>query len=95
MKKYVYILRDKKLGAYENPILRVDDVEHVVESYVRGLKLISPEEAVRARDMSLYYLGTFDDVIGKFELIEHEEKLLDFEDYIPRKEEAKDGGQSN
>ena len=81
MKKYVYILRDKKLGAFENPILRVDDVEHVVESYVRGLKLVSSEEAVRARDMALYYLGIFDDVTGKFELLEREEKLLDFEDY--------------
>ena len=95
MKKYIYILRDKKLGAYDNPILRVDDVEHVVESYVRALKVCSPEEAVRARDMTLNYFGTFDDVTGKFDLLDHEEKLLDFEDYIPRKEEAKDGGQSN
>lgn len=91
MKKYIFILRDKKLGAFENPIFRVDDKEHVVESYVRGLRMISSEEIARARDMSLYYLGDFDDVEGRFNLLEREEKLLDFEDYIPRKEESKDG----
>lgn len=95
MKKFVFALRDKKLGAYQDPIFKVEDKEHVVESYARGLKLIRPEEVARARDMSLYYLGEYDDINGTFNLLEHEEKLLDFEDFIPRKDEIKDVGESN
>lgn len=95
MKKFVFVLRDKKLGAYQDPIFKVEDKEHVVESYARGLKLIRSEEVARARDMSLYFLGEYDDINGNFNLLEHEEKLLDFEDFIPRKDEKEHVGESN
>ena len=86
MKKYVFALRDKKLGAYQNPFYRVDDKEHVIEDYTRSAKLASPADRARVADLSLYYLGEFDDIKGEFILLEQSEKLLDLEDYVPKKE---------
>ena len=82
MKLYIYTLRDKKLQSYEPPVFKDDEPARTTEKTARGLKLIGEADKGRARDMSLYYLGLFDDQTGKFELLEHEEKLLDYEDYI-------------
>ena len=88
MKLYVYSLRDKKLQSYQPPVFKDDEPERCTEKTARGLRLITDEEKARARDMALYYLGTFDDESGKFDLLEHEEKLLDYEDYLPKEREA-------
>ena len=82
MKLYIYTIRDKKLQSFEPPVFKDDDPERCAEKSARGLRLIEDAAKSRARDMSLYYLGQFDDQTGKFELLEHEEKLLDYEDYI-------------
>lgn len=84
MKLYVYSLRDKKLQSFEAPVFKDDEPERCKEKSARGLRLVGEEDKARARDMALYYLGTFDDESGKFELLDHEEKLLDYEDYLPR-----------
>ena len=87
MKKYIFCLRDKKLNSWDVPHFEDIDVEHKVESAIRGLKLVSdPLQIVRARDMALYHLGYFDDNEGQFILLEKEVKLLDYEDYLPKKE---------
>lgn len=88
MKLYVYSLRDKKLQHYQPPVFKDDEPERCSEKIARGLRLIRDEEKARARDMALYYLGFFDDETGKFELLEHEEKLLDYEDYLQKEKEA-------
>ena len=90
MKKYVFVVRDKKLGAFGDPVFKVEDVEHVTELAVRSLKDVSSEQLGRVRDQALYFLGTFDDVSAKFDLLEREEKIVDYEDYLPRLE-SKDG----
>lgn len=82
MKLYIYTIRDKKLQSYEPPVFKDDEPERCKEKTARGLRLIEESAKARARDMALYYLGQFDDETGKFELLEHEEKLLDYEDYI-------------
>lgn len=87
MKKFIYCLRDKKLNSWDIPFFTNEDPEHRTEESVRGLKLIAdPLQAVRARDMALYHLGYFDDIACKFELFDDEVKLLDYEDYLPKKE---------
>ena len=82
MERFVYVLRDKKLQSYLDPFFKDDDPEKTTIKTSRGLKLIPEDEKPRAKDMALYYLGKFDDESGKFDLLEHEEKLLDYEDYI-------------
>lgn len=91
MKHFIYCQRDKRVGAFETPFFKTEDVEHVTEGTARGLKYVKPEEYSVARDRALYFLGTFDDVTGKFELVPQEEKLLDFEDYLPKKEDVPNG----
>lgn len=88
MKLYIYSLRDKKLGAYDGPKYITEDPEHYAEGVARSLKRVDdPQVYAKARDMSLYYMGQFDDVSGAFELIAPE-KLIDYEDYLPSKEEV-------
>ena len=89
MKLYIFARRDKKLQAFDLPYYKREDVEHEVEGVSRGLKFVKPEERARAADLALYYLGSFDDVKGKFDLLEEPEKLIDFEDYVPSREELK------
>lgn len=88
MKKYIYCVRDKKLGAYDSPHYSNDDAEHMSEGIARELKRIKPEDISRAADCALYYMGKFDDISGKFELLDEPEKLIDYEDYVPRKMEV-------
>ena len=88
MKKYVFAVRDKKLGAFGDPVFKVEDVEHVTEIAVRSLKDVPVEQLGRVRDQALYYLGEFDDVKAEFSLLEHPEKICDYEDYLPRVEKA-------
>ena len=89
MKVYVYCARDKKLCAYQQPEYKVEDPEHVSEGTARALKVAQVDviEKARLRDQALYFLGQFDDITGKFELLDEPEKLLDYEDYLPRGEE--------
>jgi len=88
MKVYVYCSRDKKLGAFQTPEFKTEDPEHVSEGTARALKVVPIEniEKARLRDQALYHLGSFDDLKGKFELLEEPEKLIDYEDYLPRSE---------
>lgn len=90
MEHYIIATRDKKLGAYDMPLrFETQDVEHITESFIRSAKL-SPENMIsQVADRSVYYLGIFDDITGKFKLLDEAEKLLDLEDYVPRKETSK------
>lgn len=95
MKVYVYSVRDKKLGAYSAPVVKNDDPEHLSEIMSRSMKKMEdPQQIVEARDCALYYLGQFDDIKGKFECLAEPEKLLDYEDYLPRKEEIVNDGKN-
>lgn len=92
MKKFVFVLRDKKLGAFGDPVCKVEDVEHVVELVSRSLKDVPIEQRAKSRDQALYYLGTYDDISGKFDLLEQPDKLLDYEDFVPRLESEDESG---
>ena len=89
MKVYIYCARDKKLGAYQIPEYKTEDKEHIAEGTARSLKVVQVEaiEKARLRDQALYYMGYFDDLKGKFVLLDEPEKLLDYEDYLPGKDE--------
>lgn len=95
MKKYIYCVRDKKLGAYDSPHYANDDSEHMAEGIARELKRIEAKDIAKASDMALYYLGQFDDITGKFDLLAEPEKLIDYEDYVPRKSEVISHGESH
>lgn len=81
MLHYVYCVRDKKLQAFDTPSFSREDKEHYIEGCVRGLKRIPDSQRGIAKDMALYFLGQYDDRVGKFISCEPE-KLLDYEDYL-------------
>lgn len=88
MKLYIYCYKDKKIGAYQAPKFDNQDKEHITESVIRSCAYFNDAtEAAKARDLSLYYFGIYDDITAKFELVEPE-KLVDLEDHI--KFEVKD-----
>lgn len=93
MKLFIYCARDKKLGAYQVPEYKTEDPEHISEGTARSLAVVQGEtiEKARLKDQALYFMGYFDDVKGKFELLEEPQKLIDYEDYLPRKESVSDG----
>ena len=91
----VFVYRDKALGCYDAPIFLKDDKEQYAQGIVRACIKASPEDVMNLKDKALYYLGQFDDDKGLFLLLEHEEKLLDLEDYFPRKEPVKEVGEEH
>lgn len=85
MKKFVYCVRDKKLGAFGTPVCSNEDSEHVVAMTCRSLVRTPADQISETADQALYFLGEFDDISGKFNLVAEPEKLMDYEDYVPRK----------
>lgn len=85
MKHSIYCFRDKKLGIYLIPEYSTDEKEVRVEKVIRSTKSVDkPEEIIKVRDMSFYLMGYYEDVDGKFEILELPEKLLDLEDFVKK-----------
>lgn len=99
MKKFVYAYRDAKLGAFNDPKLDVMDKEHMAETIARSCIKCPEENKSFIADQTLYYLGTFDDVKGSFELEQYPELILTCRDYIKfetvKEDEVKDDGKDN
>lgn len=87
MEKYMYLYRDKVMQSFSCPVFQDMDSEHFKETVARSCKLVKPEEYAEVKDKSLYFIGSFDDITGKFSLLEEPVKLLDLEDYVPSREE--------
>lgn len=83
MIKNIYVIRDKSLQCYDIPRFVNEDKQQYCESIVRGLKKATPQDKMNLKDYALYFIGQYDDNTGKFMLVE-EEKLLDYEDYLPK-----------
>lgn len=95
MEKYVYAFRDEKLGAFNDPQYDVMDKEHKKDIIARSCLQCPEEQRARVADTTLYFLGTFDDVKGTFNLLVYPELLLNLRDYIkfdvPKQEVVSDG----
>ena len=66
MKCYVYAFYDKKIGAYERPIVNNYEPEDFKTLVVRDVLCSTNEVKDRMCDKSLYKLGFYDDAIGEF-----------------------------
>lgn len=83
--KHCYITRDKLSGNYISNITMVrEDADEYREMIVRGILKLDQQTLLTIKDNSYYYIGTFDDVTGKFDLLDEYVKLLDAEDYIKK-----------
>lgn len=83
MKIYMFCYRDKKLQCFYPPLFQSEDKEHVVDQTIRSLKCqVDASQIANLKDKSFYYVGVFDDLDCKFDLLNEPEKLLDCEDYL-------------
>lgn len=89
MKLYVYVYRDKMLSCYKTPMIVDLDKEHFPVVVTREMMRTTGTQRAMAKDLALYYLGTYNDETAKFDLLPIEEKLLDLEDYLIEKDGEK------
>lgn len=80
MKFYVIGLHDDYLDAYDQPtLISVPDLEDVKEGYRRNIQSNAEEAYTKYRinEKSCVLYGEFDDIKGKFELLESPKKLFE------------------
>lgn len=68
MKKPVFVIRDLKVG-FMQPILEINE-ETAKRNFQYSMKNSTGIMAFEPGDFDLYYLGTFDDINGKFEQVD-------------------------
>lgn len=78
MKKYIYSQHDEKADFYNHPMISEIEPDAFKANVERSIVLCRDAAKLSAiADCKLLYLGTFDDVSGKFEILEEPQKLLD------------------
>lgn len=79
MKMNVYAIYDSLVGAYGRPLFEVMDSEQFAQTYTRAI-VSEPDKFFQIQDSDLYLLGTFDDEIAQFALLEHPKKIASLGD---------------
>ena len=76
---HIFVLHDVRLNIFQKPIF--DKLEKVdfEESVKRSLT--SPQVTEESLENKFYYLGTYNDVSGKFDLLESPEFIFDINKY--------------
>lgn len=88
MKCYVYAFYNKKIGAYEKPIVNNFDKKDFEQLVIRDVIVSDNAAKDRMKECSLYYLGIYDDEVAKFELGANAEFLVDLAPLIVGKEQT-------
>lgn len=87
----VVAFKNKKLKCWTNPIFTQEKLENLETNYYRAIGTGGPVAKEKMKGLALYHFGTFDDVKGKYELLEEPEYLFDCDDIISSlPEEVKD-----
>lgn len=85
----VLSFRDKKITCWSNPFFTQDKVENIATSLQRTIILGGEEVKKKYEKKALYRFGTFDDVSGKYDLLESPELIVDCDDIIASIPEVK------
>lgn len=83
MKMNVYAIYDSLVEAYGRPLFEVMDPEQFGQTYTRAI-ISEPDKFFQIQDSDLYLLGTFDDEIAQFALLEHPKKIASLGDAYKR-----------
>ena len=83
--KNVYVLRNRKINAYLDPFLKVEDSKQVSVDLSRFC-ILEKDEAIKSHfnECELYQLGTYDDEKGVILLFDEKEFIVDLEQYFPK-----------
>ena len=90
MKCYVYAFYNKKVGAYEKPIVNNFIKDDFIQLVIRDVLVSDNAAKDRMKECELYELGIYDDVKGEFD-VHKPEYLIDLSTLI----EGKKVGDSN
>lgn len=86
----VLIFKNKKLGAYTQPIFDDHNPDVAATQFGRSL-VVNPDVAKKYKGLSLYHIGTFDDTTAKITTIEPV-MLIDCDDVIAQSEGGEEDG---
>lgn len=78
----IFTYKDKRLGSYSKPIFTETQKDGYVVGAIRAAKKATGADAAYCKDQALYFMGTFDDSTGKYDLLTDYEKCADLEDYL-------------
>jgi len=83
--KNVYVLRNRLISAYLDPFIKVEDQKQVSIDLQRYC-ILNKEEAIRNHfnESELYFIGTYNDETGVFDLLAEKEFICDLGQYFPK-----------
>lgn len=84
----VYAFRNKALKCYANPYFSQEKKENVDQNLARSIFAAGPAGKEKYKNLALYYFGTFDDTLGKYDLLREPELVVDCDDIIATIPEA-------
>ena len=65
MKLSLYAYKDNTIGVFRNPLVYDKDIDSLIIELKTSMKGITPEQAKKLSDNSLYFLGSFDNRSGE------------------------------
>lgn len=83
--KHLFMVRDNLAGAF-NPqiIMASEDADTYKELLIRSILKADETTLLNIKDNTYFYIGTFNDITGKLDLLENYDKLFDACDYIKK-----------
>lgn len=84
----VLAYRNKKMKCYTNPFYSQEKIENYEVNIGRSLIAGGPAAVEKMKNLALYLFGQFDDVAGKYILLDEPELICDIDDIIASLPEA-------
>lgn len=89
MISFIYSYRDKKLGAFTQPLINNIEPKRAAVAFSRGVSGLSEDQKSKMIDFDLYFLGTYDDETGNIK-VSQPEYILSLDSVIKASEVVKD-----
>ena len=67
----IYVNYNKKVGAYERPLIMMENEEEYIERIKRDFKASPKEAQLKIAEYLINFAGTYDDNTGEIKLVEY------------------------
>lgn len=88
---YCYVIFNKKINAFERPVITFHEKDEFIEVLKRDYHASDVNNQAKLRDNICYYVGSYDDNSAKFNLVDNKELLIDLAVLDKPVEEKVDG----
>lgn len=82
--------RNKKMKCWTNPIFTQEKLENIEKNTYRSLMIGGDQAVAKMKNLAMYHFGTFDDELGKYDLLKDPELLFDCDDLISQLPDEKE-----